>query len=79
MEPDYNEWKNQNVRTKLPTEVATERHREQSRRSATAQRRALKALSYLHPDDYRRFYQAARAEVEKERGLLPGDRQSHSE
>lgn len=60
-------------RSRFPDEIRTARRKEQSKRASMAQSRALNALSHLHADDYRRFYNAALTEIAQERGSLPGD------
>jgi hypothetical protein len=72
-EPSYDEYRKAPGRARWDDEVRQERRREQSRRAATAQSRALTALSHLHDEDYRRFYRAAVDEIRKELGSLPGD------
>jgi hypothetical protein len=60
-------------RRKFSPEVGAVRRNEQQNRSATARMRALHALARAFPDEYRTLYQAAKAEVNAERGPLPGD------
>ena len=48
-----------------------ERYREQNRRTSAAQHTALKALAVRYPKLYRRLYDEARAEIDRERGPLP--------
>lgn len=52
--------------------VSKERKAEQTTRVNKATRRTLIALRELHPDEYDRIYTIARAEVDAERGPLPG-------
>ena len=72
--PDYGEYRQKRrSQAKFDPAVREDRRKEQQRRAATAQSRALTALSRLHTEDYRRFYQAAQVEIRQERGPLPGD------
>lgn len=57
----------------FPPKVAKERSEERSRRTASAQFRATKALRRLHADDWRSLYLQALAQLDAERGPLPGD------
>lgn len=53
--------------------TAEARKKERNGRAGVAQSRALRMLAKAHPDDYRTLYEAAKAEVDAERGPLPGD------
>jgi hypothetical protein len=54
-------------------DVAEARKREQMHRNGLTQSRALRALSRLHPDEYKELYRQAKEWVADERGPLPGD------
>lgn len=54
-------------------EVAEARRLERGRRNTEAKRRARVALELKYPTDAEAFYAAALAEVNAERGPLPGD------
>jgi hypothetical protein len=54
-------------------ETAAARQKEQADRSANAKVRARAALAAAYPDDWRTLYLAAKAEINAERGPLPGD------
>lgn len=57
----------------FPPDVAKARRTEQIRRSATAQGRAKTALLHRHKVEYDELYAKFVAEVNAERGPLPGD------
>lgn len=54
-------------------DVAKARHAETVRRLNAARALALKALTRLHPNDFRALCEQARAKINAERGPLPGD------
>jgi hypothetical protein len=67
---------NASVRRKLDglsDEIKQERRKEQTRRSVSANQRAMRALCKLHPNDYDELRRQASVVVEAEGGPLPGD------
>lgn len=72
-ELDYDALRKVARRRRFSAEIAKARQAEQARRYQTAYRRALRALVKVYPDDFEHLYRAARAEVDAERGPLPGD------
>lgn len=61
------------AKTTLPADVQAARTKARVRRSALAQHRAKTILTYRYPDEYRELYEAFIAEIDAERGALPGD------
>lgn len=57
----------------LPKEVREERKKEQLRRSQEGKRRAYILLSEEYPNRFQYLVRVMRAQVEDERGPLPGD------
>lgn len=60
-------------RSRFTPEVEEARRQEQRSRNGTASARAKSALLQAFPDEYRTLYEAAKAEINAERGPLPGD------
>ena len=54
--------------------IRAARVKEQALRNNAARNRAFYALKTAHQNDYREFYREAFAEVNAERGPLPGDK-----
>lgn len=57
----------------FPRAVAAKRHHEKKLRGIRAGNRARSALAVAYPGVYRRLYEEALKEVNRERGPLPGD------
>jgi len=60
---------------RLDPETTKARNAENTRRHMEARRRATQAIANLHPEEFARLRDAARREVDAERGPLPGDSQ----
>jgi excisionase family DNA binding protein len=69
---DLDGWTHRGKRP-LPDDVRVARKIEKNRRQATAQSRALHATARLHHDEYLALWRQYRAEINAERGPLPGD------
>lgn len=59
---------------RLPPDIASERHQEQQRRSGKASSRAKSILMHRHKAEYDELYAVLWAEINAERGPLPGDK-----
>lgn len=68
-----NKWTNEGGPRRFPSDVAAARRLESGRRAASAQGRARGELTKRHPDEYHELFRKFRAEIEAERGPLPGD------